>query len=225
MKSQRSAGLKALFKKFGNGRFIKLDGTGWHTHGMRAHFQSVAGRTAVAGASAVMAYSAYRGVDIFDALFLSVQLGAMGFIAHQMRLSDALLTTPYAAWKRYAQYAIDTEGRAFPPENETELLVATLAHRDAAAQRFLKTSAGALTLTAATSLPAFLFEHSRLPAPGAVMPLLALLPMILREAALVRRCNKLLHPDRIYRFAANPPAEPAQKRAEAPAGGYRGGPM
>lgn len=191
-------------------RYVKLDGTSWHSGGLRAHFQSAALRgTALSVTAMGAAHAASGALHGADAIFAGMNILFIGLCGLHARNMDSSITPPHAFWNRFSQYAIDTEGRAFPPENEAELL-REVARVEKNAMHSLRK---VLPVTCGMSL---VFGAIAGAAPVAVFPLLAMMPVYVRDALLIRRCRKLLHPDHIHRFAANPPRAPSPKAVAAP---------
>lgn len=219
MRSRLPAGLKKTSQKFGNGRYIKMDGTGWHAAGLRAHFQSAAAQSAIAAFGVMGACTASYGLSHpLDWMLFAGNLTLMGIAALHARNQDASITAPHAFWYQFTRFAIDTEGRAFPPQEEMSLLEEVRGVRANSMRMLVRVTpavAGFTTLGFAFSPTG---GGDKFASPGLLLPALAMAPMILRDIFLVHRCNKLLHPDHPYRFAANPPPAPAPQLAEAPAG-------
>lgn len=211
--------LKSIFKKSGAGRFIKLDGTGWAARGLRAHFQSVAVRAGAVCIAGMAAYSVWHSTGRPEEYMLMMgNLLFAGIATLHARNNDNSITAPYAFWNRFTRYAIDTEGRAFPPVEELDLLEEVRGVRAEAARILTRIGGPVVVMTAAFGGLDHMIAPDRPPNPYVFITAAAMTPILIRAAALLRRCNKLLHPDHIYRFAANPPLLPAPERAKAPAG-------
>ncbi len=202
--------LRALFEKQ-HERYIRLDGTGWHAGGLSAHFQSAAVRTTATSMATMTGLHLLHGLaDATDIFILGVNMAFIGICGLHARTLDQSITSPAAFWNSFNGYAIDTEGRAFPPKNEPALLQDVARVRRNAGhslQKVLPVSAGmSVVFGAVAGL-----------SPIAFFPILAMAPLFVRDALLIKRCDKLLHKDHIYRFAANPPPEPERQRSTAPA--------